>query len=329
MEECFPLRRTVSSVSGTRNRRLYQFKVTLRDVSPKIWRRVQVWENYTLEQLHRVLQAAMGWENYHLYEFRVGRAAYRDPDPENEPEILNAKRAQICNVLSGVGAKLEYDYDFGDDWQHDLLLEAILLSSPQTLYPRCIGGERSCPPEDVGGIGGYEEYLEAMADPTHELREEMMNWRGPFDPEAFSIEKINRKLEKEFRLVRGRTAPKPALSTNRTLESLPAVPAFSRRKRIRIKPEETVPLELNERERGLILQHTPADDGLINRLRVVPGDGQPLVFRFTLSDLDELAGLVAAEANQNKGKKVQKELDQLLDRIQFTMDSYTDELTIN
>src|SRR5215471_16836022 len=91
MEECFPLRRTVSSVSGTRNRRLYQFKVTLRDVSPKIWRRVQVWENYTLEQLHRVLQAAMGWENYHLYEFRVGGAAYRDPDPENEPEILNAK----------------------------------------------------------------------------------------------------------------------------------------------------------------------------------------------------------------------------------------------
>src|ERR1044071_6757309 len=175
----------VKSVGPAKERRLYQFKVALRHISPKIWRRILVWEDYTLDQLHRVLQIAVGWENYHLYEFRIGRAKYRDPHPENEPEILNAKRARILDVLPGVGAEFEYIYDFGDSWQHRLLLESILLRAPDEPYPCCVAGERSCPPEDVGGPGEYERYLQAMADPGHEEHQSMMAWRGPFDPEAF------------------------------------------------------------------------------------------------------------------------------------------------
>lgn len=221
-------------------------------------------------------------------------------------------------------------------WQHDLVLESVLLPSPDTLYPRCVAGERSGPPEDVGGTGGYEDYLQAMADPSHEQHEDMMAWRGPFDPEVFSIEKVNRQLEKKFRPVRKRAvpdsnAPKTPLSpeAERLLQAILSRSEPAQKKRIRIKSDEKVPLELNERERELILEHTFADDELTNRLRLVPKKGAPPIFRFTLDDLDELGGFVAAEANHTKDKKLRKELDRLFDRIQTTLDSYTDEPTIN
>ncbi|HKV24236.1 MAG TPA: plasmid pRiA4b ORF-3 family protein [Candidatus Acidoferrum sp.] len=316
--------------------RLCQFRVTLRGVSPPIWRRVQVREDYTLDQLHRVLQVAMGWENYHLYEFRIGGTMYRDPHPENETEILNAKRARICNVLSDVGARLEYVYDFGDYWQHDVVMEKVLLCSPNTLYPCCVFGERNCPPEDVGGTGGYEDYLEAMADPSHARHEELMAWRGPFDPEAFSVVLVNKQLEKRFRPARKRTvgdwrAPRASQSprTEQHLEEILPRLDFPRMKRIRIKPDEKIPLELKERERVLILEHTLAKDELTNHLRVVPKKGQRSIFRFTLDDLEELGGFVAAEANHTGDKKLRKELDRLFDRMQNTLESYTDEPFIN
>jgi Plasmid pRiA4b ORF-3-like protein len=113
-------------VGVTKNRELYQFVVTLRGISPPIWLRIQVWEDYTLDQLHRVLQVVMGWENYHLHEFRIGAKLYGDPDLDDEREIVDVKRTRIRAVLSGLGAAFEYVYDFGDDWQHDLFLEAIL-----------------------------------------------------------------------------------------------------------------------------------------------------------------------------------------------------------
>lgn len=323
-------------MEATETRDLYQFKVSLRGISPQIWRQIQVWEDYTLAQLHRVLQVAMGWENYHLYEFRIAGTMYRDPHPENEPEILNAKRTRICNVLPGVGAEFEYIYDFGDYWQHELVLEAILPPSPDTLYPRCIAGERSCPAEDVGGAGGYEDYLQAMADPSHDQHEDMMAWRGPFDPEAFSIAKVNKQLEKKVRPVRRRAvndphAPKLKLSpeAQNLVKAIVSRSEFSQTKRIRIKPDERVPLELSQRERELILEHTLADNELTNRLRVLPNKGQRPIFRFTLDDLDELGGFVAAEANHTKNKKLRTELDRLFDRIQSTLDSYNDEPVIN
>ena len=142
-----------------KNRAVYQFKVTLRNIHPPIWRRIQVWEDTTLAQLHRVLQVAMGWENYHLHEFRIGRKIYAVPDLDDEREITDVKRTRIHDVIQQVGTEFEYVYDLGDYWEHDLLLEAILQPTPDTPYPRCIAGERSCPPEDVDGPGGYEKCL--------------------------------------------------------------------------------------------------------------------------------------------------------------------------
>jgi len=97
---------------------------------------------------------------------------------------MDVKRARIHHVVQRVGTEFEYVYDFGDDWEHDLLLEAILQPDPNIPYPRCIAGERNCPPEDVGGSGGYENYLVALADPEDEEHEDLLAWRGPFDPES-------------------------------------------------------------------------------------------------------------------------------------------------
>lgn len=326
-------------MAARKTRESYQFKVELRGISPPIWRQFQVWEDATLAQLHRILQMVMGWENYHLYEFRIGGRIYGDPDLDDEREIIDAKKTRIRNVLPGVGAEFEYEYDFGDDWQHDLLLEAVMQSGPDTMCPRCLAGERSCPPEDVGGSGGYADYLEALADPDHEEHENMMKWRGPFDPEAFSIEKVNRELERKFRPVRKRAVrlplPQPSADKRRTpnAELLPRVilskPVSLQTQRIHIGPNETVPVELNERERELILSHTFADESLTKRLRVVPMRGERPIFRFSLDDLDELVGFLAAEANHAKNKILREQLDQLCDRIEATLNKYTDEATIN
>jgi hypothetical protein len=327
-------------VEVAKNRAVYQFKVSLADVSPLTWRRIQVWEDYTLDQLHRVLQATMGWENYHLYEFRVGAKKYRDPHPENERKIRDATRTRLPGVLLRVGSTIEYVYDFGDGWHHELHLEAILLPDREGAYPRCIAGERNCPPEDVGGPWGYATYLQAMADASHERHDEMMGWRGPFDPEAFSIERVNQELEKKFRPVHRRTSPgrvsaKPeppreALDkTAQLLKGLMAGAGERQEKRVRIKPNETIPLELNARERELILSHTFADEELTKRLKTEAKTGERLVSHYNLADLEELAGFVAAEANHTKNKKLQKELDQLLDRMQAILDRYMDDVTIN
>lgn len=326
-------------MAASKTRESYQFKVVLRDISPPIWRQFQVWEDYTLAQLHRILQMVMGWENYHLYEFRIGGRIYGDPDLDDEREIIDAKKTRIRNVLVGVGTEFEYEYDFGDDWHHELVLESVMRPDPDTFCPSCIAGERSCPPEDVGGSGGYADYLEALADPGHEEHDNWMEWRGPFDPEAFSIEKVNQKLEKKFRSVRKRAVrlplPQPSADERRTLsaELLPQAilsrPVSLRTQRIRIKPNETVPLELNERERELILSHTFAGESLTNRLRVVPKRGERPIFRFSLDDLDELVGFLAAEANYAKNKILREQLNQLCDRIEATMNRYTDEATIN
>lgn len=306
-----------------KNRAVYQLKVTLRNIHPPIWRRIQVWEDVTLAQLHRVLQMVMGWEGVHLHEFRIGRKTYGVPDPDDERKIIDVRRTRIHDVIPQVGTEFEYVYDLGDNWQHDLLLEAILQPAADTLYPRCIAGERNCPPEDVGGPGGYEDYLEAMADSEHEEHEDMIGWRGPFDPEAFSVEKINRQLEKKFRPVRQKALPATSHSAS-LLQTLLSGSAVPRKERIRIKPQETVPVELNERERELI-QRTFADDDLTGRLRVVPKPGERPVFRFTLDDLDELAGFVASEANHAKNRKLQKEWAYLYKRIEAVLEGYTDQ----
>jgi hypothetical protein len=177
-------------ISTSTARRLFQFKVTLRDTEPVIWRRIQVLDD-TLDKLHEHLQTAMGWTNSHLHEFTIqGR---RSGDPELlggvEPFTgLASTQTLISSVLPAEGAPLsfEYHYDFGDSWVHDVLWEGCPPPQAGVTYPRCLEGERACPPEDVGGVEGFKEYLEAMADPSHERHQEMLDWNGLFHPDAFN-----------------------------------------------------------------------------------------------------------------------------------------------
>jgi hypothetical protein len=185
-----------------KNRALYQLKVTLRDIHPPIWRRIQVWEDTTLAQLHTILQIVMGWEDYHLHEFLIGRRLYSVPDPDDimyERKVVDESHVPLGEVVPRVGTEFSYLYDFGDSWEHDLILEAILLPETTAQYPICIGGERCTPPEDVGGIPGYEEYLAVLVDPEHEEHGNMLQWRGPFDPESFAPDQVNQELRKKFR----------------------------------------------------------------------------------------------------------------------------------
>jgi hypothetical protein len=335
MKECFvawgaALRRRI--VGTAVSLEIYQFKVTLIGITPSIWRRIQVPGGFSLAQLHRALQVALGWENYHLYMFHLGSKKYGPPDVDEDDDLglIDAKRARLRAVLPGVGAMFTYVYDYGDNWQHELLLEAIVMPDPATKYPRCIAGERRCPPEDVGGIGGYARYLEAMFDPNHAEHEEMMMWRGPFDAEEFSAEKVNQELARKFRSMLKPSVPRTAVATSkpfvnghRMIRTL-ITPVPPRMQRTPVKSGETVPLELNQRECDLIISHTFADESLTNRLRITPQPGPRPVFHFTLDELDELIGDVAAEANHAKNKILQEQLDQLCERIEGVLSRYTD-----
>lgn len=170
-------------------RAVYQLKVSLRDIEPPVWRRMQVWEDTKLPQLHRILQLSFNWEDYHLHDFVAGRRVYSVPDPDdafNERKVIDEKSVPLNRIVDHVGDTFEYAYDFGDDWQHEILLEAILLPDAEAFYPCCIAG-------------GYADYLEALADPEHEEHENLLAWRGPFDPEAFSPDTINASLNRTFR----------------------------------------------------------------------------------------------------------------------------------
>jgi hypothetical protein len=187
------------------NRLLYQLEVTLQEIHPPVWRLIQIWEDATLPQLHRTLQIVMGWKDYHLHEFSIGRRIYSVPDPDDDlydREVIDESRVWLNEVVPRVGTRFEYLYDFGDSWRYDLRLEAIVLPDPEASYPRCLAGERRAPSEDAGGSPGYEGYLEAIADPGHEQRKNVLQWRGPFDPEEFSLTVVNQQLRKKFRSVR-------------------------------------------------------------------------------------------------------------------------------
>jgi hypothetical protein len=180
---------------------IYQLKITLKRSKPPIWRRVLVPADIHLGKLHCVIQATMGWRGGHLHGFTVGyrqEAVYYGPKMPADMDDYDAKdesRARLNSVLPAVKAKLEYEYDFGDSWEHTVVLEKILPPVDGQTYPSCIGGERACPPEDCGGIWGYYQLLETLADPANPEHEEMMEWTGgPLDPEAFNLEAANRRV---------------------------------------------------------------------------------------------------------------------------------------
>ncbi len=189
----------IGSIPATE--RIYQFKITLLEVIPSIWRRIQV-RNCTLDKLHERIQTAMGWTNSHLYQFKINGERYGDPQlidvPSDDYYCVDATVTKISDGLpkSGDRFQFQYEYDFGDSWHHEILFEGCLPTSKGTRYPVCVEGERACPPEDVGGVGGYAEYLEALVDVNDDRHEEMLRWRGKFDPEKFDAEKATKKMQR-------------------------------------------------------------------------------------------------------------------------------------
>jgi Plasmid pRiA4b ORF-3-like protein len=178
---------------------IYQLKVTLLGTTPPIWCRLLVPADMTWEQLHNVLQLAMGWEDCHLHDFRIGPRRFGKPDPNDRltglSAIGNERTARLLNVLGKVGAQAVYSYDFGDGWQHGIAMEKVLTPEPGRAYPVCMGGKRHGPPEDCGGVPGYHHLMEVLSDPNHKRHEELREWMGDdFDPEAFSADQVNRRL---------------------------------------------------------------------------------------------------------------------------------------
>jgi hypothetical protein len=176
---------------------VYQIKVTLKGSKPPIWRRIQVTSDTTLARLHRILQRVMGWEGYHLYQFAVGGMEYSDPRVLEEMEGKDARKVTLATVVRGEKSKFLYEYDFGDRWDHKLLIEKILPRDEGKRYPLCLTGKRACPPEDCGGIWGYAGFLEAIRDPKHPEHEDMLEWvGGEYDPDVFDLDEVNRELQR-------------------------------------------------------------------------------------------------------------------------------------
>jgi len=178
---------------------IHQLRVTLAETEPAIWRRFLIPSSVTLHRLHLVLQEVMGWTNSHLYRFQIGDKEYGEFDPDNEFNEINfadSHRTKLDKVISTPGAVFEYEYDFGDSWIHQLVVEKIIIPEASTRYPRCLEGERACPPEDCGGVFGYARLLGIMVNPKHEEYRETMTWLGGrFYPALFSVEKVNRYLK--------------------------------------------------------------------------------------------------------------------------------------
>ncbi len=171
---------------------VYELRIALQGISPAIWRRFRVHSDMNLQELHGVIQSVMGWENTHLFCFRHGGTTYTD-DRIMGMWAIRAREITVADALAMHGGRLVYLYDFGDGWNHHITLRDVL--DPSVPAPLCLAGARACPPEDCGGVFGYLEMLDALADPSHESREEILDWLGEhFDPEEFSVDDVNEQL---------------------------------------------------------------------------------------------------------------------------------------
>ncbi|MEE4310301.1 MAG: plasmid pRiA4b ORF-3 family protein [candidate division KSB1 bacterium] len=180
----------------TTNENVFQIKVTLRDSKPPIWRRLLISGSNSLFDLHKIIQLSMGWTNSHLHQFIIKGDIYSIPFEEDLEPVMDVRDCRIEKIALSERSKFVYEYDFGDSWIHDIVVEKILPVDPDIEYPLCLAGQRACPPEDVGGIWGFEEFLEAMKDPEHEEHESYVEWWGGiFDPEAINLDEINQSFQ--------------------------------------------------------------------------------------------------------------------------------------
>jgi hypothetical protein len=174
---------------------VYAIKVTVLGTSPPVWRRILVPRDITLGNLHRTLQTVMGWTNCHLHKFGRQRQRVTDPRSRVGTKVADENRTKLGELIWTVEARLLYEYDFGDGWQHELLLEEVLFGE-ESFQQICVAGKRCCPPEDCGGPQGFAEVLKALQDANHPNHEEACEWLGDFVPESFSVDEINRRLRR-------------------------------------------------------------------------------------------------------------------------------------
>ena len=178
-----------------------RMRIELRDLEPGIWRRVEVPLSTTLAALHDIIQVAFRWTDSHLHEFVVGERVYGVPSPEDalyDRKVYKASAIRLKTLVDRGVDRFLYLYDFGDDWRHDVIIEEVRDGEADVEYPCFVDGARRCPPEDVGGPGGFMEFLEAVLDPGHEEHKRMIEWYGgPFDP-ADIDERMVRMVLQDF-----------------------------------------------------------------------------------------------------------------------------------
>ena len=181
---------------------IYQIKISLDGVKPPIWRRIVVNSDTSLSDFHKIIQTSMGWMNSHLHQFIKGNTFYSNCDDFDDFDFMGTNKQvdysdiSISDILKKEKDKIKYEYDFGDGWEHTILLEEIKENSIKIAHPKCIKGKRACPIEDCGGVWGYQNLTEIMNDPKHPEYEEMAEWIGDvFEPEEFDIDFVNEMLE--------------------------------------------------------------------------------------------------------------------------------------
>jgi hypothetical protein len=169
-----------------------QLRITLADVAdPSVWRRVLIPTAYPLDRVHSVIQAAMGWQDSHLHAFRLGHETYAAPDPDDEMGSLDETRFRLGDLVAGVD-RFDYEYDFGDGWEHEVVVEARAVAQEGAVYPACVAGEGACPPEDCGGSPGIAEFKAVLAGPPSAERDELLAWAGgAYDPGRFDVSAAN------------------------------------------------------------------------------------------------------------------------------------------
>ena len=186
------------------NQLVYQFKIELLGISPPIWRRIQIPAKSSFWDLHVAIQDAMGWLDYHLHLFQIRQKSKRKmleigiPDEESEEVILPGWEIKISDYFTEPGIAASYDYDFGDGWTHNVLFEGILLKETGGKYPKCLAGDRACPPEDCGGVPGYERLIEILKNRKHHEYQETIDWVKihavnyfPYMPDHFEPSKVH------------------------------------------------------------------------------------------------------------------------------------------
>ena len=173
---------------------IYQLKIVICEIDPPVWRILQIKGNASLGKLHDYIQGAMGWRDSHLHEFKINGKSFRDKQQmsdEFDADMYDERKYTLKKLLME-GDSFEYEYDFGDCWEHDITVEKIIPPKEEVYYPVCIYGERACPPEDCGGTRGYEELLQVLNDFTHEDHEHFTEWAGKdFDPDKFDSKRAD------------------------------------------------------------------------------------------------------------------------------------------